>query len=314
MELSVVTTLYKSLPFLDEFLKEILKAIKETEIQKFEIVFVNDGSPDLSVDFLKEKQKNIPQIVIINLSRNFGHHHAIMAGLSESQGEKIFLIDNDLEVSPHFLLDCLATMKKDLSIDVVYGVQDVRKGKLVEKYGGMIFWWAINKFSEVKVPKNITTERLMTRQYVKHLLSLGDANLFLGGMMHWVGFNQIGITTKKGIREGDSTYSTRKRLELMMHAVTSFSGKPLAYLFNLGVIITFLSMLGIIALLLQKLYCGSAVQLGWTSIVVINFLILGIISTSLGIIGMYLFKVYKQVQSRPQFIIKNRLENTSNKI
>lgn len=310
MKLSIVTTLYRSLPFLDKFIQESIEAIKQLEIIDYELIFVNDGSPDTSIDFLIEKQKTIREIVIIDLSRNFGHHHAILAGLSEAKGERIFLIDNDLEVSPFFIIDCYKEMEIDATIDVVYGMQKERKGAFVEKFGGMLFWWAINKFSEVKVPKNITTERLMSKKYVKNLTSMGDANLFLGGMMHWVGFNQKGIFVKKGIREGGSTYSTRKRIELMIHAITSFSGKPLNYLFNIGLIITVLSIIGTIMLLLQKVIYGSQVQLGWTSIIVINFLILGIISTALGLIGMYLFKVFKQVQGRPQFIIKNRFENS----
>lgn len=312
MKLSIVTTLYRSLPFLEKFIQDSIQAIEQLQISNYELIFVNDGSPDTSIDFLIEKQKTIHEIVIIDLSRNFGHHHAILAGLSEAKGERVFLIDNDLEVSPFFLVDCYKEMETTPDLDVVYGLQKERKGAFIEKFGGMVFWWVINKFSEVKIPKNITTERLMSKQYVQNLLSMGDANLFLGGMMHWVGFQQKGIFTQKGIREGDSTYSTKKRIELMIHAVTSFSGKPLTYLFNIGCLITVLSTIGSILLLLQKIIYGNEVQLGWTSIVVLNFLILGILSTALGLIGMYLFKVYKQVQSRPQFIIKSRIESPHN--
>lgn len=305
MKLSVVTTLYKSRRFLETFLKEIVSTITELKIDKYELIFVNDGSPDNSLQFLLENKKTVPQIKIVDLSRNFGHHNAMQAGLNCSKGDLVFLIDNDLETPPGFLKICFEKLNDNPDADVIYGYQEQRKGGVVEKFGGKMFWWTLNKFSDVYIPENILTERLMTRRYLDSLLSMGDANLFLGGMMHWAGFEQIGIPVKKSLREGESTYSTRKRLQLMLLAVTSFSGKPLEYLFFLGLIITFGSLIAIIYLLINKFIFGDAVQLGWTSLVALNILILGIISTFLGLIGIYLFKVFTQVQNRPNYIIRN---------
>ncbi|MGC4041444.1 MAG: glycosyltransferase family 2 protein [Flavobacterium sp.] len=304
MTLSVVSTLYNSKRFLDRFIAQTIEALNTINVDDYEIVFVNDGSPDDSLQFLIEKKKEIPKITIIDLSRNFGHHYAMQAGLEYAKGDYVFLIDNDLETPPSFLVDCYEELKKDPSLDVVYGFQQERKGRFVESFGGKIFWWAINKFSEVKIPKNILTERLMTRKYLDSLLTLGDANLFLGGMMYWAGYNQKGLPVEKKIREGRSTYSTKKRMELMIQAVTSFSGKPLEYLFYTGILITFGSLLTIIYFGIKKLIYGDTIQLGWTSIVILNILILGIISTFLGLIGIYLFKIFKQVQNRPNAIIR----------
>ncbi|MGV3697919.1 glycosyltransferase family 2 protein [Flavobacterium sp.] len=304
MTLSVVSTLYKSRIFLDRFLSETLIALKAINVDDYEIVFVNDGSPDDSLDFLIQKKKEIPQITIIDLSRNFGHHYAMQAGLQYAKGDYVFLIDNDLETPPSFLIDCYQELQKDASLDVVYGYQPERKGKFVESIGGKIFWWAINKFSEVKIPKNILTERLMTRRYLDSLLALGDANLFLGGMMYWAGYGQKGLPVEKKLREGQSTYSTKKRMELMIQAVTSFSGKPLEYLFYTGILITIGSLFTIVYFGIKKIIYGDTIQLGWTSIVILNILILGIISTFLGLIGIYLFKIFRQVQNRPNAIIR----------
>lgn len=305
MKLSIVSTLYLSKPFLEEFLQEIKKAIELLKIKNYEIVFVNDGSPDDSLEFLLSKKKEYPEIKIIDLSRNFGHHYAIQAGLENTSGEYVFLIDNDLEVHPNFIIQCFDTILKNNSIDVVYGYQEKRKGSFVENIGGKIFWWGINQFSETRTPYNLLTERLMKRKYVDSLLKLGDVNLFLGGMMSWVGFNQLGIPVKKGLREGKSTYSTKKRMELMISAITSFSGKPLEYLFYFGISITSLSFIGLIALLINKIIFNDSIQLGWTSLIIVNVMILGIISMFLGIVGVYLFKIFRQVQNRPNFIIKN---------
>ena len=308
MTLSVVTTLYRSKGFLEVFLKEIISAIKIIDIDDFELIFVNDGSPDDSVKYLLERKKDISQIKIIDLSRNFGHHYAIQAGLNYASGDYIFLIDNDLESPPSVLVDFYNEIKKDATLDVVYGFQETRKGNFIEKKAGSIFWVLINKLSDTKIPHNILTERLMTKQYVNELLRLQDVNLFLGGMMHWIGFNQKGLAIKKGLREGASTYSVKKRAELMLQAITSFSGKPLEWLFYSGLIISFFSIIFICFLITKKIIYQNTVEIGWTSIIAINVLILGIISTFLGIIGIYISKIFKQVQSRPNVIIKKIYE------
>jgi len=305
MKLSVVSTLYQSRIFLDEFLVEIEKAIQLIQIDDYELIFVNDGSPDNSLQHLITlKKEKYLKIKIIDLSRNFGHHYSIQAGLIEAKGDLIFLIDNDLETHPNVLVNFYKTIKEDRTLDVVYGFQEVRKGNFIERTLGGLFWILINKLSDTKIPHNILTERLMTQEYVKALLSLNDANLFLGGMMFWVGFNQKGIAIEKGQREGASTYSLKKRADLMLQAVTSFSGKPLVYLFYFGLIISFISIFLIIYLMVQKVLYVDEVQLGWTSLVAINILVLGLICTFLGVIGIYVFKIYKQVQGRPNAIIK----------
>jgi putative glycosyltransferase len=228
--------------------------------------------------------------------------------LQYATGDYVFLIDNDLETPPSFLKECYQEIQKDASLDVVYGYQETRKGSFIEKRFGSIFWVLINKLSDTKIPHNILTERLMTQQYVRELLSMHDANLFMGGMMYWVGFNQKGLPVKKGIREGASTYSFKKRAELMLQAITSFSGKPLELLFYFGLIISFFSFLFLIYLGTKKLIYQDAVQLGWTTIVAINVMILGIVSTFLGLIGIYIYKIFRQVQGRPNAIIKKIYE------
>lgn len=126
--------------------------------------------------------------------------------------------------------------------------------------------------------------------------------------MYWVGFNQKGIPIKKGQREGKSTYSFKKRAELMLQAITSFSGKPLEWLFYFGAVISFFSIIFLIYLAIKKIIYQDEIQLGWTSIIAINLLILGVISTFLGVIGIYIHKIFKQVQGRPNAIIKKIYE------
>lgn len=308
IQLSVVSTLYNSKIFLEKFLEEMLDSIKEIGIVNFELIFVNDGSPDASMSYLLERKNSIPEIKVIDLSRNFGHHYAMQAGLLYASGEFVFLIDNDLETPPNILVDFYTMLRTEPELDVVYAYQEERKGRFVERYFGSIFWKVINKVSDIKIPYNILTERLMRREYVKELLKLNDANLFLGGMFYWVGFNQKGIAVKKGQREGRSTYTLQKRIQLVFEAVTSFSGKPLQWLFYLGVNISLFSILFLIYLIIKKTIYQNDVQLGWTSLIAINILLLGVISTFLGLIGIYIYKIFKQVQGRPNSVIKKIYE------
>jgi len=307
MKLSVVTTLYKSERFVKEFYDRTKKNVLE-HTDDYEIIFVNDGSPDHSnLEVLKIREFD-KKVKLIELSRNFGHHYAIQAGLTEVSGDLIFLIDSDLETSPEILTDLFSEFNKEEDLDVVYAYQENRKGNHFEKISGKLFYILLNKLSEIEIPHNILTERIMTKNYVDSLLRLGDASLFLGGMMHWVGFNQKGISVKKSQRKGDSTYTISKRISLLVNAIASFSGKPLTWLFTFGISIMFVSFIIGITLISIKFYYGDYIQVGWTSLLVINIFILGVLSTFLGIIGMYLNKIFKQVQSRPNYIIKKKYE------
>ena len=304
MKLSIVTTLYRSRPFLDRFISEMEDVVASLSIDDYEMIFVNDGSPDDSLDYLIGAKNEHPNIRIVDLSRNFGHHYALQAGLAFASGNYIYMADNDLETPSSFLVECYESMMADKSLEMVYGVQSKRKGHLIEKQGGATFWSLFNSLSDIKIPANILTECLMTRKFVNELLRLNDANLFLGGMIHWVGLNKKAIPVIKGLRDGKSTYTFKKRVALMIQALTTFSGKPLEYLFYLGMLITFFSVIFIIYLVVKKLIMGDAISIGWTSLVAINLLSLGLISTFLGLVGLYLFRIYRQVQGRPNYIIK----------
>jgi putative glycosyltransferase len=304
MKISVVSTLYKSEKYLDEFLAECLLALQTIECNDYEFVFVNDGSPDNSVDFLIRKRKSIPNIRIVDLSRNFGHHYAIQAGLLNAKGDYVLLIDNDLETSPKVLIDFYNEIQKDPKLDMVYGYQESRKGGFIEKYFGNIFYKVFNWFSEIKIPENILTERLMSKKYVKELASLPDKNIFFAGLMQWVGFNQLGIPVKKQNRKGASTYTFRKRINLMINAITSFTAYPLRILFNIGILISIGSFIASLYLVAKKIIYPDQILSGYTSLAVVILLSTGLLLTAIGVLGIYLEKIFNQVKNRPTFIIK----------
>lgn len=301
--ISIVTTMYRSHPFLERFLAESLQALSALECTEFEIVLVNDGSPDDSLAYALSRRSDIPQLVVVDLSRNFGHHCAMQAGFQHARGDLIFLIDCDMEISPLTLPEFKKKMDASSS-DMVYGYQEARKGGLFEKASGGFFYKAFNFLSDVKIPENFATERLMTRRYVEALSQLGDRNLFLGGMMSWTGFQQLGLPLQKTQREGRSSYTLLARIHLMVNAVSSFSAQPLVWMFNIGLTITTISFLYVFYLVLRKILFDDAL-LGFTSMVALTTLSLGIMTTGMGIIGIYLGKVFTQVQNRPTYIVKD---------
>lgn len=302
-QLSIVSTMYRSLEFLPRFIDECTAAALRAGFVEFELVLVNDGSPDESLAYAVQRQATDRRIVVVDLSRNFGHHNAVHAGLRHARAELVFLIDCDLEVRPAVLTALLSKLK-EARVDLVYGYQEARKGGWFERISGSFFYKGINALSDVRIPENVLTERLMTRRYLDALLQLGDFNLFMAGMMSWVGFAQIGIPLAKAQRQGKSSYTLGRRIQLMVNAVSSFSSKPLTWLFNMGVMITLLSFAYVAYLIFRKLAFGDAL-LGFTSMMALISITLGITTTALGLVGIYLGKVFNQVQNRPTYIVRD---------
>ncbi len=303
-ELSIVTTMYKSSVFLDDFVEQCRKAVSSLSISDYEIVLVNDGSPDNSLQTALDIKKTYPEIVVVNLSRNFGHHPASLAGLSVAQGSWVFTIDCDLEVSPLVLCDFWKQHLDNATVDRFYGVQDTRKGGFVEKMGGQWFYTLYNKFSETAIPRNILTESLMSHQVVEEVIKMGDINLFLAGMFSWVGFEQVPIVCHKIQRKTKSTYTLQKRIALSLQAITSFSAYPLRILFHIGVIITTISFVSGLYLIIKKLIMPEYILSGFTSMIVVLLFSLGIIVLSIGILGIYIERLFSQTKGRQRFIIR----------
>ncbi len=301
MKLSIVTTLYKSSQYIDEFHSRIAtEANKITD--DYEIIFVDDGSPDDSLKKAIFLYENDPKVKVIELSRNFGHHKAIMTGLSHAQGDFVFLIDSDLEEEPELLGQFWEDLHKDSELDVVYGVQESRKGGWFERWSGGLFWKMINLLSPIGIPKNIITARLMTCRYNSALVEYKERELFLGGLLADVGYKQKGIKVHK-TSDSETTYTLRKKMELFVNSITSFTSKPLMYIFYVGLIITLFSTAFIIKLLFNKFFLGVSLQ-GWTSLIVSVWFFGGLIILFLGIMGIYLSKIFIEVKNRPYSIVR----------
>ncbi len=299
MKLSIVTTFYCSSPYIDEFYERISQeANKITD--DYELIFVDDGSPDDSLQKAISLHEKDNKVKVVELSRNFGHHKAIMTGLSFAKGDYIFLIDSDLEEEPELLGKFWAEMQKDDTIDVVYGVQEKRKGGWFEKVSGTYFWKIFNLLSSTKIQNNPLTIRLMKKNYVRALISFKEKELFLAGIFELVGFNQIPISIEKKIK-GITSYNLIKKIRLLSNAIASFSAFPLLISFYLGLLVSLFSLFYGFYLIFNKLFF-NAIILGWTSLMVSIWFLSGLLLLSIGITGLYISKIYSELKNRPVII------------
>lgn len=301
--LSIVTTLFRSAVFVEEFYRRMIMSAEQCNVS-FELLFVDDGSPDESSEIVKQFVDKDPRVQLVELSRNFGHHHAAVAGLAHSRGEFIFYIDVDLQEQPEWLAIFFHEMKfKD--VDVVFGVQSQRSDNGLKKIAGTLFYTLLNLCSETRIPANPCSVRLMRRAYVKALLSMGDRNLFLAGMQAWAGFHQQALEVKKQPRpSGTSSYSFTRMVGLFINAITSFSSYPLRLIFFFGLFTSLLAGCCGGFLLVRKLFNPQALLLGWASLIVSVWFLGGATMCSLGVIGEYLSKMFNEVKGRPVYIVR----------
>jgi len=302
MKLSIVATLYQSAPYINEFYARVSVAAKELVGEEFELILVNDGSPDNSLDLAIKLTEQDPHVVVVDLSRNFGHHKAMMTGLAHASGELVFLIDSDLEEEPEWLPRFYEQMQRE-NCDVVFGNQQRRKGNWLERLSGQWFYRLFKALTGIHLSETATTARLMTQSYVKALISHEEREVFLAGLWNITGFNQQPNCVKKH-STSKTTYSLKKKVSLLTNAVTSFSNKPLVFIFNIGLVITLFSLLYAAYNFLQKALYDEVLS-GWSSIIISIWLLGGLQISFIGLIGMYLSKVYTETKKRPYTIIKN---------
>jgi len=301
-DLSVVTMLYRSEAWLPEFHRR-MSAAAAALTPSYEIVYVNDGSPDRSADVVREIRRADGHAVLVDLSRNFGHHQAAVAGLAQARGRRVFIIDVDLEEQPEWL-ERFAAEHDRTGADVVFGVSAVRRGPAFRRQAGTLFWKLFNALSDVKVPANPCTVRLMSRRYVDALLHMPEKNLFLAGSYAWLGFEQAPLAVEKLVRPTRSSYTLRHLLSLFLDAVTSFTSYPLRLIFLSGVFIATAALFFGSLLLAWKLAEPEAVALGWSSLVVSIWFLGGLIIAFLGVIGIYLSKIFLEAKDRPLYVVR----------
>lgn len=312
MKLSIVSTMYRSAPFIEDFCSRVSGAASKVT-DDFEIVLVNDGSPDESLQLAVKLQRDNPRIRVVDLSRNFGHHPAIVAGLEHARGERVFLIDCDLEEQPEWLPQFVQRMESSRA-DVVFGTQSARIASFWSNVFGELFWWMMRRMSTVEVPRNPMTCRLMSRRYVDALLEVGDRVLYLASVFVWTGFSQESLPLTKRPRptnEHGSSYSLSRKVVQVVDSLSSFSAAPLMLIFFIGLLIWIGSVVIGAYVVVEKLLHPDVVLSGFTSVILSVWFLGGLIILILGILGLYVSKMFQEVKRRPLYIVRRLYPETA---
>jgi putative glycosyltransferase len=301
LKISIVTSLYKSAAFIEDFYRLHLESISKLGV-RYEFIFVDDGSPDESIGKVKVLAKTDKNVRLIVLSRNFGQYPAMFAGMSLATGDFIYTSDSDLEESPHNIEHMWEIIQMDKSLDVVFGVMKKRTGGILRHYFGKLFFDLLHHLSESPIQRNQTWQRLMSKRYVDALLCFKEIDTSPIGIMTLTGFKQMPLLYERKYK-GYSSYNFAKRLNQAINGLTAFSSLPLVYIAILGFVITLFAFSGVVIVIFQKMFIHSF-QAGWPSLIVSIWLVGGLIISSLGVIGIYLSKVFNQVKNRPLYIVK----------
>ncbi len=305
-QLSIVGSVYQGKDTIEAFCRRVTEVVAPMGLSH-ELVIVDDGSTDGTYDILEGLQKLDPALRVVRFSRNFGHHAGITAALDHARGDHVFLLDTDLQDDPGWLPEFYEKLTSE-NVDVVYGYQTRRVGGVKDRIAGGMFWWLFNKISEVKVPNNAVTARLMTRRYVDALRSLRESERFMGGLAAWVGFPQLGVAVTRAERGGGkSTYNFARKVRLLLAAVTSFSAYPLRLATKSGIVMALIGFVYGAYIIINKLVNPDQVMSGWASLGSMMLIIGGMNLAMIGMVGLYLARTYEQAKDRPIYIVMDEL-------
>jgi dolichol-phosphate mannosyltransferase len=291
---------------LPEFYRQVA-AVCRSVGEPYEIVLVNDGSGDRTWQLIRGFAESDDHVVGINLSRNHGHQLALTAGLTYARGQRILIIDADLQDPPGLLPVMLR--KVDEGADVVYGQRRSREGETTFKLvTARLFYWLINKLAETKIPPDTGDFRLLTRQVLDVLLRMPEHHRFTRGMISWAGFHQVPLLYDRDPRfAGTTKYPMKKMVRFAVDAITGLSSKPLKFATWMGLCGSLLG-LGLLGYALISWSLGLTVS-GWTSLIAAIALFGSCQLIVLGILGEYLARMYTQIQGRPLFVVKDVVRN-----
>ncbi|MGB3605765.1 glycosyltransferase family 2 protein [Psychroserpens sp.] len=302
-DISIIVPVYNEASNIDELYERLLLALKEIT-QNYELIFINDGSQDDSLQKLKALSVANDQTFYINLSRNFGHQVAVSAGLDLSNAETVVIIDADLQDPPELIPQLYAQHKN--GFDVVYAKRVSREGEtFMKKATSKLFYRILQKITSFDIPLDVGDFRLLDRKVVLALRSMPEQNKFLRGQIAWLGFKQTFVDFKREPRKhGTSGYSYGKMFSLAFDAVTGFSDKPLLLVSRLGFIISLVSFMVILFAIFSHFVLEQTIT-GWTSLIISSMFIGGIQLLSIGVIGEYISRISTNVKNRPLYVISD---------
>ena len=300
-DISIVVPVYneeKNIPELYNRLQTSIKGITE----RYEMIFVNDGSTDCSLSELKNLSKLDEQVYYVNFSRNFGHQIAVSAGLNFCNGKCVVIIDADLQDPPELIPKLYKEYQK--GFEVVYAKREQREGEtFLKKATSKLFYRILEKITSFEIPLDAGDFRLLDKKVVLALNKMPEQNKFLRGQIAWLGFKQSSVLyNRDGRKHGKTGYTYGKMFKLAFDAITGFSDKPLLLVSRLGFVISILSFFVIIYAIFAHFILKQTIT-GWTSLIISFMFIGGIQLLSVGIIGEYISRINLNVKDRPLYII-----------
>ena len=274
--------------------------------ESWELVTVNDGSRDRSLELLEALAQKDPRIKVVNFARNFGHQIAVTAGLDYTSGEAVVIIDADLQDPPEMILEMIERWKA--GYQVVYAVREQRKGESWFKlFTAKMFYRVIYRITDVDIPVDTGDFRLMDRKVVDVLKAMREHNRFIRGMTSWVGFKQTGVYYVREARHsGETKYPLKKMVRFAMDAVTSFSYFPLQIMVYVATILGIVALLAIPLVAILRLSIGEGFFGGQATTIVLVLLMSSFQLFFLFILGQYVARTYDETRNRPLYVIADR--------
>jgi len=304
--ISVVVPCYNEEAVINETIKRLNLFCASLTGLDAELIFVDDGSGDSTLEILKAHARNDPRIKLVIFSRNFGHQIAVTAGIEAASGDAVVLIDADLQDPPEVVHEMIALWRQ--GYDVVYGTRSERPGESVFKLAtARAFYRMLNKLSDVPIPLDTGDFRLMSRPVVDTLCAMPERDRFIRGMVSWVGYRQVSLPYRRERRfAGESKYPLKKMLHFATDGILSFSTKPLQISVALGFASAGLAMFGILYALFLRVFTNVWVE-GWTALMIAVLFIGGVQLISVGILGEYVGRIYNEVKNRPLYVVQERI-------
>ena len=306
-KVSVVIPMYYEEEVANECYQRMKKVLTSLSNYSYEIVFVNDGSQDKTLQILEDIAKEDKNVKILSFSRNFGHQCAVTAGIKYVTGDAVVIIDADLQDPPELLPEMLKLWED--GYEVIYGRRKLREGESKFKLlTAKMFYQTLNALSDVDIPKDTGDFRLVDKKVIDVINELPEHNKFLRGLFSWVGFKQTPFEYERKERfAGKTKYPLKKMLKLASDGIISFSTKPLKMVGGLGILSVIASFIILIYSLLSYIFKWNNLTAGWTSLMVTFTFLSGIILISLWMMSEYIARIYDEVKGRPQYIIDKKI-------
>ena len=292
----------------EENISELYERSKKTleSLGSHEIIFINDGSRDRTLEKILEIANKDKSVKIIDFSRNFGHQTAITAGMENSQGEAVVIMDGDLQDTPETIPELVKKWKE--GYEVVYAKRRTRKDSLFKRATAYAFYRIIKKIANIDITEDTGDFCLLDKKVIDALRGLKEHSRFMRGLTSWVGFKKGIILFDRAERKrGNTSYPLKKMVKFAYDGITSFSYFPLKMATYLGVFSAFMGFVWGIYAIYQKIYHPETTVQGWATVVVAIFFLGGIQLIVLGVIGEYIGRIYTEAQNRPPYIIRQKI-------